>query len=144
ATQLLSADFDHDGRLDLVAVVGNRILLMQNDGEGKFRAPVVVAEAVSNIALGDFDSDGNLDIAVATTFSGIVEILPGHGDGTFAEAIPLTSSLPTIVDLAAGDFDGNGTTDLAVLLGSDIDVHLQYRGVLQPPVRSPVLPSYFL
>ncbi len=67
---------------------------------------------------GDFNGDGNLDLAVAcvsdATETAMLEVFPGNGDGTFGKPIitDLGDVAPTL--LAAGDFYGQGRTDLVV------------------------------
>jgi len=64
-------------------------------------------------AVGDFNGDGKLDLAVANTFSNSLTILLGNGDGTFAPApSPATGTNPHSVTEA--DFNGDGNLDLAV------------------------------
>jgi hypothetical protein len=58
-----TADVDGDGALDLVADRG-RILL--GDGAGRFRSYAQVRGAQGASAIADFDSDGDLDLAVAS------------------------------------------------------------------------------
>jgi len=65
------------------------------------------------IAVGDFNGDGKIDIAVANNGSGDVSILLGNGDGTFQTATDYSAgNSPT--DIAVGDFNGDGKLDLAV------------------------------
>ena len=65
------------------------------------------------IALGDFNGDGELDLAVANAFSANVSILIGHGDGTFSPGANVPSGgFPARVGV--GDFNGDGKLDLAV------------------------------
>jgi hypothetical protein len=70
-----------------------------------------VGAAVS-IAVGDFNGDGNTDLAVANQ-SGSVSILLGSGNGAFqAGGNYGTGSSPSSV--VVGDFNGDGKADLAV------------------------------
>ena len=66
------------------------------------------------VAVGDFNGDGHLDLAVANdTRAGTVSILLNKGDGTFQSAQDYAvGSDPD--SLAVGDFNGDGHLDLAV------------------------------
>jgi hypothetical protein len=65
------------------------------------------------VAVGDFNGDGNLDLAVANSTSNTVSVLLGNGDGTFGPKVDyVTGSTPEGV--AVGDFNGDGHLDLAV------------------------------
>jgi hypothetical protein len=61
----------------------------------------------------DFDGDGRLDLAVdavAADGSGVVGVMAGRGDGTFAP--PLMYAAGTDPSVGAGDFNGDGRPDL--------------------------------
>jgi DNA/RNA endonuclease YhcR with UshA esterase domain len=67
----------------------------------------------SSVAVGDFNGDGKLDLAVANLDSDTVSILLGDGAGNFTLASsPSTGNYPSSV--AVGDFNGDGKEDLAV------------------------------
>ena len=64
-------------------------------------------------AVGDFNGDGTLDLAVTNIDNDTVSVLLGNGKGNFALASsPATGSEPESV--AVGDFNGDGKLDLAV------------------------------
>ncbi|MEK6325400.1 MAG: VCBS repeat-containing protein [Acidobacteriota bacterium] len=66
-----------------------------------------------SVAMGDFNGDGKLDLAVANRNSDIVSILLGTGMGSFGAKTDFgTGSGPFSV--AVGDFNGDGKLDLAV------------------------------
>src|SRR5438067_1547326 len=74
------------------------------------------AEPIS-VAVGDFNGDGKLDLAVANVGSNTVSILLVTGTGTFGAKTDFgTGSGPRSV--AVGDFNLDGKLDLAVANGS--------------------------
>jgi hypothetical protein len=114
-------DFNGDGKLDLA--VANRgtfpytnssVSILLGKGDGTFLPPVNYAAGIhpSSVAVGDFNGDGKLDLAVVS--SGTVRVLLGNGDGTFqtnnVSYVPGIGPWP----VAVGDFNGDGHPDLAV------------------------------
>jgi hypothetical protein len=68
-------------------------------------------EALS-VAVGDFDGDGNPDLAVAIGSGG--SILMGNGDGTFGPPVVVYPAGPHPTFVVVGDFNGEWKPDLAV------------------------------
>src|SRR5947207_1676037 len=67
----------------------------------------------SSVAVGDFNGDGKLDLAVANFNDDTVSILLGTGTGGFGAKTDFgTGTNPRSV--ARGDFNGDGKLDLAV------------------------------
>jgi CSLREA domain-containing protein len=110
-----------NGVLDLI--VGsfnvNKIAVLLGNGNGTFAAPAFYTSGsatnwTSSLTWGDFNHDGNVDVAVTNTGDNTVTILLGNGTGTLT-----SSGSPIAVGtdpeaIRAGDFNGDGFTDLAV------------------------------
>ena len=121
-TQIAVGDFNGDGIPDLAMVndstsAGVNILL--GNGDGTFAAKSTnppTANNTSYFAIGDFNGDGKLDLAVTDSSDDVVTILLGNGDGTFSlgNIVHCGSNNSPIV---AGDFNGDGNLDLAVGFG---------------------------
>ena len=137
-------DFNGDGKLDLAVADfygiyggnGNLAVLLGN-GDGTFQAPAFYAAGGNphSVAVGDFNGDGKLDLAVANQSN--VSILLGNGDGTFQAAQEYTAGAGP-VSVAVADFNGDGKEDLALAnLGSgDVSVLLgNGDGTFQAPVN---------
>ena len=66
-----------------------------------------------SVAVGDFNGDGILDLAVANGTSNTVSVLLGNGEGTFQPAVNYPAGSGPI-SVAVGDFNDDGKPDLAV------------------------------
>jgi hypothetical protein len=82
----------------------------------------------TSLVAGHFTSDGRTELAVAgydnTSGQGVVEVLPGHGDGTLQATPPITLGTLFPQSLVAGDFTGDGRTDLAVAGDGEVELLL--------------------
>ncbi len=140
-----AADFRHVGILDLA--VGDSltqdVYVLLGNGDGTFQSavPYPTVGNPSVVSVGDFTGRGGLDIIVLTELSqtcSCIEVLPGNGDGTFAEAIltPVPYNIGGYA-LASGYFNSNAKLDVAVTgqLGSanQVDILLgNGDGTFQP------------
>ncbi len=101
-------------------------------------SPLPLQQHATSVVVGDLNRDGKLDLAVSawsmyeqlvpqgpygvyvpwTFYRGNVNVLLGHGDGTFADAeiIPINGRAPSpnAGPVAVGDFNGDSWPDLAV------------------------------
>src|SRR5262249_6877380 len=65
------ADFNGDGKLDLAVADSSGVSILLGNGDGTFQAPQSYAvggdysDALTSLAVGDFNHDGHLDLAVA-------------------------------------------------------------------------------
>lgn len=143
---LAVGDFDRDGNADVAVanLLDSTISILIGNGAGNLTlGPTVSAYTGSNpnaIVAGDFDQDGNLDLAIADTTDGTVTVLVGDGAGSFTAMSGSPFTVPSYpVALAVGDFNGDGEADLAVLSGTNnnVSILLNTGGGFSIPSGSP-------
>ncbi len=126
--QFAYGDFNNDGNLDVVAasVLGSddgnnptRMDVVLGNGDGAFipSTPILSHENnLSNVLVGDFNQDGNLDLI--TTGTGQLTEYLGNGNGTFRLGAHYPyPSYGLALQTVAGDFNGDGKLDLLLLEG---------------------------
>ncbi len=114
---LALADFDGNGTLDLAVALRNlnpqgiKVALGNGDGTYQPFDFYSIPGSPHDVAVGDFDGDFNLDLAVPN--SGSVSILLGNGDGSFGSPVAFGSSAISR-EIVVGDFNGDSKLDVAV------------------------------
>jgi hypothetical protein len=99
--------------LAALAVVWGTGLCAPASAQFETRSTTPVGLEPSSIAVGDFNGDGKLDIAVANSDTYQIEILLGNGDGTFTALARYTVG-PAPLSIAAADLNHDGSLDLVV------------------------------
>jgi uncharacterized repeat protein (TIGR02543 family) len=124
-------DFNGDGHQDIAtANIGfnsNFVYIRLGDGQGGFSGSteIVVGSSPRSVAVGDFNGDGNQDIAAANSGSNSVSIRLGDGQGGFSGTTDVAvGSQPYSV--AVGDFNGDGHQDIATAnrLSNSVSIRL--------------------
>lgn len=125
------ADFNKDGIPDLatanpfytpeipVPTHNNTVSIFLGNGDGTFAAAVNIIVGTDPISLqaGDFNRDGDIDLAVMNSFSENVSILLGNGTGSFnVQHTFSVLALPSA--LALGDLNHDGSLDVASIYHS--------------------------
>lgn len=123
-------DIDGDADLDIiVSVLGNiepddgvigSVVLMEND-RGGYNPRTILDDVrrVADVQPGDFDGDGDLDLAVAVFGynRGQLLWLENRGAGRFRDHE--LHSAPGIIHVPVADFDGDGDPDIAAVVTQD-------------------------
>jgi len=116
-----AADLDDDGDIDIAFAnkTANEIRWLENrDGQANnWLEHVLTSEAtnVSALAAGDFDRDGDIDIAAAgVSPSDALWWWSQEPDGWTRHDISVTNPVFNVVTIRAGDIDGDGDLDIAL------------------------------
>ncbi len=116
------ADFDGDGHLDVAYLGGylfpSAVAIASGLGDGTFanNSPTFPVGIYSNgLAVGDFDGDGDIDLATGFKYWLSIRLNNGSGGFTLAQSVGVGSYVKGI---AAGDLDGDGDLDLLATSGS--------------------------
>jgi hypothetical protein len=116
------ADYDNDGRLDLfVTHYSQSNNLFRGDGKGGFEK-ILTGSVVNDAghsygaAWGDYDQDGNLDLAVINSDAQQNFLYQNNGDGTFARVTSgsVVSEPGHHISATWADYDNDGDPDLFV------------------------------
>jgi hypothetical protein len=110
-------DVNGDGIPDVVVAniygnVAGNVSLLLGKGDGTFGEPKIIAayESPSDVKLGDFNGDGNLDLAVSD--EGHIAIFLGDGHGNFI-LNQVFKGIKGLGNIVVADFNGDGILDLA-------------------------------
>jgi VCBS repeat protein/IPT/TIG domain-containing protein/FG-GAP repeat protein len=136
----LSADFDGDGRSDLVGSDAhqNRVTILHSNGDGSFTAGANLAINSPGFGIvGEWNGDGKSDLAIISAPNAVVVFL-NAGNGAFAPGT-IYDLGNTARRLTAADFNGDGRKDLAVTTSANVSILLNKgNGTFAPPITYPL------
>src|SRR5690349_10625292 len=117
---MVLVDLNGDGALDYSTIngIGSSVSVVFGHGDGSFdssAASYVFGTYPSGLACGDFDLDGDTDLAVGWKYG--LRVLLNQGDGTFTNG-PAHAFGYYNKSLAAGDFNQDGKLDLVATFAS--------------------------
>jgi hypothetical protein len=128
--QIKAEDLDLDGKIDLVVAVEGGIRILRNNstpGDYSFELLAVSPASVPGsypfgIEIGDFDRDGDQDIAVCDYAGGDVCLVPGTPEPFVYEPEIRMTVGGGPIDIVAADFTGDGLQDFAVSRSNQSDI----------------------
>ncbi|OGW26158.1 MAG: hypothetical protein A2X59_06305 [Nitrospirae bacterium GWC2_42_7] len=149
---IATADFDGDGKDDLVVAnygLNSVSLLSDVNLTTTYEYTLRTIDTLGNafpvginpisITTGDFNGDGDKDVATANINGGNISVLLGYGNGTFTPAVNYYAGLfPS--SITAGDFNGDTNIDLIVTNIDNMMISILYgngNGRFQYPVTFP-------
>jgi hypothetical protein len=124
---LVAGNFTLKGHIDLAVVnyTDSSVSILPNDGTGKFGAPVTTTLTAGatpdSITAGDFNHDGELDLAVGNSNNTVSLLINNHG--TFPTHTELNAS-SSVLGISNASLRGNGVLDLLAAAGNGVDVFL--------------------
>jgi Flp pilus assembly secretin CpaC len=126
---IVTGDFNADGNQDFAVAnfTDNTFSLFLGNGDGTFKqatgSPFALPSAVTGpiaMTATDFNSDGNLDLAIVNQTTADVSILLGNGNATFTQATGSPFAVgKRPVAIATGDLNNDSHPDLAVVNQTD-------------------------
>jgi hypothetical protein len=122
------ADFNGDGKLDIVLAGTGGVGILLGNGDGTFPlSPSIIDPGITAywVSVADFNGDGKLDIVALNIANQTIDVLLGNGDGTFQPPTHTgISSLASSSNLVVADFNGDGKPDVAVAANNTVAVLL--------------------
>lgn len=118
---VIIGDVNNDKFGDIIVANSNlaNIGIFLGRGNGKFAAPQFFSTGTTSfplwVALGDFNHDNHLDIAVTNSIAHDVGVLIGYGNGSFADVIFYIGDMNSLpVAIALGDLNNDNWLDMIV------------------------------
>ncbi len=116
-------DADGDGQADLLVAEqgGNSVALLRRTSGTSFARSVVVegCSGANDVAVGDLDRDGKLDLVAACGATGEARVQLGNGDGTFRPGPTLQAEgIARFSKVELADLNGDRALDVVAVSGT--------------------------
>lgn len=115
---IAAGDLNNDGKPDIAVAIHNQSYIRLGQGNGSFGSPILYPTGGGlgvfgrDLALGDFNNDGKLDMVALSDASSDWVAYHGNGDGTFSTSSAGSGYI--LGGLTIGDFNRDGKLDFAL------------------------------
>lgn len=145
------ADFNHDGKLDLLLAGNGGLYVATGNGDGTFQiqanqlimvdgtqASSPAGDSITGIHV-DLNGDGYPDIAGLDSGGGFLTLILNDGTGTFPNALnsPYSFKIPiNSYRIVTADFNGDGVPDFAISNSAGKSISMLLSGSVVTPIIS--------
>jgi hypothetical protein len=147
----IMADFNLDGRTDIINVLNGQITVSLGQADGTFTVMNTALRLpfdTGHFNVGDVNGDGKPDLVL--NYYDHLEIWLGNGDGTFTYNSSIGISTIENDSVTIGDVDGDGNGDIILSpdpnpgrLGPLVIFYGNGDGTFQPPAELPTTRQFF-
>lgn len=118
-SDLVGTDVDGDGVSEILVTGSGGTAILRRTAEGGIAVSQLTPGAGRDLAVADFDQDGDPDFVVVLAANRRVELIYNAGDGSVASISSL--DLGSVANVSAADLNGDGAADLLLAIdGNDM------------------------
>ena len=114
-------DFNNDTHPDIIVLdrFSNQVGIFLGNGDGSFQTQLTMSTGPNSLpidlAVGDVNNDGWLDVAVVNSASREIRVFLGYGNGSFQAQNPISTGFGVYpASLVMEDFNSDGRADIIV------------------------------
>ncbi|NPA35909.1 MAG: T9SS type A sorting domain-containing protein [Chlorobi bacterium] len=127
AVNVYSEDLDGDSDFDIVACAGDKVIWLQNDGNGNFSSEILIADNLSNpnsAIASDVDNDGDFDIVFSDSNNGKILWYENDGNANFSLKEEIDTNIGTPVGLSIADLDNDDDKEIVAAVFDEDQIYI--------------------